>query len=70
MTAARYPADRELKRLIAELTSHSPVFVGLWESGEIGSPRTGPGTRSSTTPTSDGSHSPSSSARRRSSTRA
>ncbi len=37
MTAARYPADRELKRLIAELTSHSPRFVELWESGEVGS---------------------------------
>jgi len=39
MTAARYPADRELKRLIAELTSHSPRFVELWESGEVGSPQ-------------------------------
>jgi transcriptional regulator with XRE-family HTH domain len=39
MTAARYPADRELKRLIAELTSHSPRFVELWEPGEVGSPR-------------------------------
>ena len=39
MTAARYPADRELKRLIAELTSHSPRFVELWESGEAGSPQ-------------------------------
>jgi hypothetical protein len=39
MTAARYPADRELKRLIAELTSHSPRFAELWESGEIGSPQ-------------------------------
>jgi transcriptional regulator with XRE-family HTH domain len=37
MTAARYPADRELKRLIAELTSHSPRFAELWESGEVGS---------------------------------
>jgi transcriptional regulator with XRE-family HTH domain len=37
MTAARYPADRGLKRLIAELTSHSPRFVELWESGEVGS---------------------------------
>ncbi|MFZ0191336.1 MAG: helix-turn-helix transcriptional regulator [Streptosporangiaceae bacterium] len=39
MTAARYPADRELRRLIAELTSHSPRFAELWESGEIGSPQ-------------------------------
>ena len=35
MTAARYPADRELKRLIAALTSHSPRFAELWESGEV-----------------------------------
>src|ERR1700677_641910 len=35
MTAARYPADRELKRLIAQLTSQSPRFVELWESGEF-----------------------------------
>ena len=39
MTAARYPADRELKRLISELTSHSPRFAELWESGEVGSPQ-------------------------------
>ena len=39
MTAARYPADRELKRLIAELTSHSPRFAELWESGKVGSPQ-------------------------------
>ena len=39
MTAARYPADHELKRLVAELTSHSPRFAELWESGEIGSPQ-------------------------------
>ena len=38
MTAARYPADRELKRLIAALTSHSPRFAELWESGQVGSP--------------------------------
>lgn len=37
MTAARYPADRELKRLIAELTAHSPRFAEMWESGEVGS---------------------------------
>ena len=39
MTAARYPADRELKRLIAELISHSPRFAELWASGEVGSPQ-------------------------------
>ena len=37
MTAARYPADRELKRLVADLASHSPRFVELWESGEVAS---------------------------------
>jgi hypothetical protein len=35
MTAARYPADRELKRLITQLTSQSPRFAELWESGEF-----------------------------------
>jgi transcriptional regulator with XRE-family HTH domain len=39
MTAARYPADRELKRLIAELTSHSPRFAELWESHQVESPQ-------------------------------
>jgi hypothetical protein len=39
MTSARYPADLELKRLIAELTSHSPRFAELWESGQVGSPQ-------------------------------
>jgi hypothetical protein len=39
MTAARYPPDRELKRLLAELTLHSPRFVELWRSGEVGSPQ-------------------------------
>jgi transcriptional regulator with XRE-family HTH domain len=38
MTSARYPADRELKRLIAELTSRSPRFAKLWESGQVDSP--------------------------------
>jgi transcriptional regulator with XRE-family HTH domain len=38
-TAARYPADRQLKRLLAELTSHSPRFAELWESAEAGSPQ-------------------------------
>jgi transcriptional regulator with XRE-family HTH domain len=37
MTAARYPADRELRRLIAELTSQSTRFAELWESAEVGS---------------------------------
>lgn len=39
MTAARYPADRELKRLIAQLAAQSPRFVELWESGAVGSPQ-------------------------------
>jgi transcriptional regulator with XRE-family HTH domain len=39
MTTARYPADRGLKRLIAELISNSPRFAELWESGEVGSPQ-------------------------------
>jgi transcriptional regulator with XRE-family HTH domain len=39
MTAARYPADRELRRLIAELTAQSPRFAELWESAEVGSPQ-------------------------------
>jgi hypothetical protein len=30
-TAARYPADRQLRALIHELTAHSPHFAGLWE---------------------------------------
>jgi transcriptional regulator with XRE-family HTH domain len=39
MTAARYPADRELKRLIAELTARSPRFAQLWESGDVAASR-------------------------------
>ena len=39
MTAARYPADHELKRLVAELASQSSRFANLWESGEVGSPQ-------------------------------
>lgn len=39
LTAARYPADRALRQLVAELTAHSPRFVELWESGEVGSPQ-------------------------------
>ncbi|HEX9042620.1 MAG TPA: transcriptional regulator [Trebonia sp.] len=36
VTAARYPADRELRRLIAQLTAQSPRFVELWDSSEVG----------------------------------
>jgi len=34
LTAARYPADRTLKRLVSELSAQSPRFVRLWESGD------------------------------------
>jgi transcriptional regulator with XRE-family HTH domain len=33
LTAARYPADQRLKRLIRELAALSPRFVELWEGG-------------------------------------
>ena len=36
MSAARHPADRELKRLITQLTAQSPRFAGLWKSSEVG----------------------------------
>lgn len=32
LTAARYPADARLKRLIEDLGAHSPRFVELWKS--------------------------------------
>lgn len=35
-TAARYPADRQLRRLIAELLAKSERFAELWESGVVG----------------------------------
>jgi transcriptional regulator with XRE-family HTH domain len=35
-TAARYPADRGLRRLVQELSAHSPRFVELWERDEPG----------------------------------
>ncbi|MGW3137379.1 helix-turn-helix transcriptional regulator [Streptomyces sp. NPDC001139] len=34
--AARYPADRQLQRLIAELRARSPRFAELWEVGVVG----------------------------------
>jgi transcriptional regulator with XRE-family HTH domain len=34
LTRARYPADRTLTRLIAELSALSPRFVELWASGD------------------------------------
>ncbi len=35
-TASRYPADRRLARLIAELRAKSERFAGLWDSGAVG----------------------------------
>ncbi len=34
--AARYPADRRLRQLIAELRAESPRFADLWDSGAVG----------------------------------
>jgi transcriptional regulator with XRE-family HTH domain len=34
LAAARYPADRSLRRLVADLAAHSPRFVELWESDD------------------------------------
>jgi transcriptional regulator with XRE-family HTH domain len=34
--AARYPADRGLLRLVAELRAHSDRFGELWDSGAVG----------------------------------
>ena len=35
-TARRYPADRRLPRLIAELRANSERFAELWDSGAVG----------------------------------
>ncbi|MER8004121.1 helix-turn-helix transcriptional regulator [Streptomyces sp. NPDC094149] len=35
-TAARYPADRQLQHLVAELRARSPRFAELWEAGVVG----------------------------------
>lgn len=35
LTAARYPGDRTLRRLVAELTAQSPRFAELWGSGSV-----------------------------------
>jgi MmyB-like transcription regulator ligand binding domain len=35
LTAARYPTDKRLKRLIRELAAQSPRFVELWEPGNF-----------------------------------
>lgn len=37
LTAARYSADRGLRRLVAELSALSPRFVELWDSGDADS---------------------------------
>jgi transcriptional regulator with XRE-family HTH domain len=42
MTAARYPDDPRLKRLIAQLRDESPRFAALWDSHEL-RPHTGRG---------------------------
>ncbi|MCP2341693.1 helix-turn-helix transcriptional regulator [Actinomadura rupiterrae] len=34
-TAARYPADRQVRALIAELRAGSPRFARLWDSGVV-----------------------------------
>src|SRR5207245_1100357 len=35
-TAVRYPADRQLLRLIGELRTQSKRFAELWDSGVVG----------------------------------
>lgn len=39
LTAARYPADPRLQRLVHELATRSSRFVELWESGDVGQQR-------------------------------
>jgi transcriptional regulator with XRE-family HTH domain len=34
--AARHPADRQLRQLVAELNASSPRFAELWDSGAVG----------------------------------
>ncbi|OZM83278.1 helix-turn-helix transcriptional regulator [Pseudonocardia sp. MH-G8] len=34
--AGRYPADRGVRRLVAELRAHSDRFAELWDSGAVG----------------------------------
>jgi transcriptional regulator with XRE-family HTH domain len=34
--AARYPADRHLRKLVADLRAASPSFARLWDSGAVG----------------------------------
>ncbi|HEY3684963.1 MAG TPA: helix-turn-helix transcriptional regulator [Streptosporangiaceae bacterium] len=35
-TTSRYPKDRELRRLIADLRTHGDGFAELWDSGTVG----------------------------------
>jgi transcriptional regulator with XRE-family HTH domain len=35
MTAAKYPSDRRVQRLIAQLRKHSPRFTDLWDSADL-----------------------------------
>lgn len=35
-TAARYPGDRQLRRLITELRAESERFAELWDAGVVG----------------------------------
>lgn len=35
LTAAKYPTDRSVHRLVTELRKHSPRFVQLWDSGDL-----------------------------------
>lgn len=35
MTAAKYPTDRRIQRLVAELRGQSPRFAELWDRGEL-----------------------------------
>jgi transcriptional regulator with XRE-family HTH domain len=45
LTAARYPDDRTLRRLVGELTARSPRFAELWESGTAPRPSRDPSKR-------------------------
>lgn len=38
MTAAKYPTDRRVQRLVTELGRSSPRFAELWESADLRSP--------------------------------
>ncbi|MCL1869861.1 MAG: helix-turn-helix transcriptional regulator [Promicromonosporaceae bacterium] len=41
LTAARYPADRRLRRLVADLTANSPRFERLWAAASLEPRETG-----------------------------